>query len=187
MKKQMILPILSLVVLLFIGFGLYQANQLKEVHIQKTVVIDASLEESFDMVKYLAYFPKWSPFLEVDPTQVVEVKGKDGSVGAQYHWNGNGGKDLGYQEIVAIDHLKSISMRCDIQKPFQAHPSFDYSFEKSAKGVKVIQDFKLESSLVDAFFMWVFGAKGKMENMNARGMQLLKEAVEKQDVSYSVQ
>jgi hypothetical protein len=37
------------------------------------------------MVKYLSNFPKWSPFLVQDPAQKYEVKGTDGTVGAQYH------------------------------------------------------------------------------------------------------
>ena len=50
----------------------------------------------------------------------TEVKGKDGQIGAQFHWNGNKGKDLGYQEITEIKPLEYIKMECDIQKPFKA-------------------------------------------------------------------
>ena len=71
-------------------------------------------------------------------------------------------------------------MECDIQKPFKANPTFEYSFSKNGNTVQVIQDFKLESGLVDSFFMWLFGAKKDMGKMNARGMELLKIASEKQ-------
>jgi len=70
-------------------------------------------------------------------------------------------------------------MRCDIQKPFKALPTFDYSFSKNSNGITVTQDFNLESGLVDAFFMWAFGAKKEMEVTNAKGLSLLKQAVEK--------
>lgn len=70
-------------------------------------------------------------------------------------------------------------MKCDIQKPFVAKPTFDYSFEQTASGIKVTQDFKVESGLVDAFFMWAFGAVKDMENTNQQGLDLLKAAVEK--------
>ena len=45
-------------------------------------------------------------------------------------------------------------------------------------GVEVKQEFKLQSGMGDAFFMWPFGAKAGMEKTNRKGLELLKEAVE---------
>ncbi len=174
----MILSIIAIALVAFLGYGFYQANKLTNIHIQKTVTVKGSQQEVFDMVKYLENFPKWSPFLAADPGQKYEVKGTDGTVGAQYHWDGNGGKDLGYQEIVKIDELNYVGMRCDIQKPFVAKPTFEYTFDKGANGITVTQDFKVESPLVDSFFMWLFGAKKEMGDMNQKGLDLLKTAVE---------
>jgi hypothetical protein len=72
-------------------------------------------------------------------------------------------------------------MRCDIKKPFVAKPTFDYYFTKTPGGIEVKQDFRLESGLVDAFFMWLFGAKAEMEKTNQQGLDLLKKAVETQN------
>ncbi len=176
--KKMILSIIALALVTFIAVGLYNAKQLTNIHITKQVTINGSEKEVFDMVRYLNNFPKWSPFLVQDPSQKYEVKGTDGQVGAQYHWDGNGGKDLGYQEIITIDEGKYIKMNCDIQKPFVAKPTFEYSFAPTGNGVTVTQDFKLQSGTVDAFFMWVFGAKKGMAATNEQGLDLLKTAVE---------
>jgi hypothetical protein len=178
MNKKMIVSSIAIALAAFIGFGLYKASDLKSIQIVKTVTVKGSKKEVFDMVKYLANFPKWSPFLKEDPTQKYEVKGADGTVGAQYHWNGNNGKDLGFQEIKKIEEGKFIGMQCDIQKPFVAKPTFDYYFTETAYGIEVKQDFKVESALPDAFFMWLFGAKAGMEKMNQTGLELLKKAVE---------
>ncbi len=163
----------------FLTFGFYKGGKMKKINIVKSVTINAPENEVFDMVKYLENFPKWSPFLVQDPSQKYHVTGNDGTVGAQYHWEGNKGKDLGYQEIVKIEEGKFIGMRCDIQKPFKAKPTFDYSFEKVKGGVKVTQDFNVTSSATDAFFMWLFGAKKAMAKTNQQGMDLLKEVLEK--------
>lgn len=178
MKKKMIFVIIGIAIAAFVGFGLYKANGLKSIQIVKTVTISGSKQEVFDMVKYLKNFPKWSPFLAQDPSQKYEVKGTDGAVGAQFHWNGNKGKDLGFQEIIKIDDQSFVGMRCDIQKPFVAKPTFDYTFTETASGIEVKQDFKLDSGLIDAFFMWLFGAKAEMEKTNQQGLELLKKAVE---------
>ena len=176
---KMIISIIIAALVAFIGFGLYKASSLKNIQIVKSVTINASKEEVFNMVRYLKNFPKWSPFLAEDPTQKYEVKGEDGMVGAQYHWDGNSGKDLGFQEIVKIDTFSFVGMQCDIQKPFVAKPTFDYYFTETANGIEVKQDFKVESELIPAFFMWLFGAKAEMEKTNQKGLDLLKKAIEK--------
>jgi hypothetical protein len=177
MKKVIIGVLVALVA--YIGFGFTQATSLQNIQIVKSVTVKGSKQEVFDMVRFLNNFPKWSPFKVQDPTQKVEVKGTDGIVGAQYHWVGNGGEDVGFQEIMKIDTFSFVGMRCDIQKPFVAKPTFDYSFKETANGIEVTQDFKVQSSLVDAFFMWAFGAKKGMEDTNQQGLDLLKKAVEK--------
>lgn len=174
----MILTIIASALVLFLAFGFYQASKLQNIQIVKKVTIKGSKQEVFDMVRYLGNFPKWSPFLAEDPGQKYSVKGTDGTVGAQYHWDGNGGKDLGFQEIMKIEEYNFIGMRCDIQKPFVATPTFDYSFRDTGNGIEVSQDFKVETPLVGAFFMWLFGAKAGMAKMNQTGLDLMKKAVE---------
>ncbi len=178
MKIKMVLTLILVALVAFIGFGLFKASGLQSIQIVKTVVVKGSKQEVFDMVKYLNNFPKWSPFLEQDPSQKYEVKGTDGTVGAQYHWDGNKGKDLGYQEIVKIEEGKYVGTKCDIQKPFVAKPTFEYYFSETPNGIEVKQDFNVQSGLIDAFFMWLFGAKKEMEKTNQRGLDLLKKAVE---------
>ncbi len=177
MKK--ILLTIAAALVLFIAFGLYQASGLQNIQIVSKVTINGSKQEVFDMVRYLNNFPKWSPFLAQDPSQKYSVKGTDGTVGAQYHWDGNGGQDLGFQEIVKIDTFNFVGTRCDIQKPFVATPTFDYTFHDTGNGIEVSQDFKVETPLIGAFFMWLGGAKAEMTKTNQTGLALLKKAVEK--------
>jgi hypothetical protein len=178
MSIKMILQIVIIALVVFIAFGLYKASGLKKIEIETNISIKASKQEVFDMVRYLSKFPKWSPFLVQDPTQKYEVKGQDGAVGSQYHWEGNGGKDLGYQEIVKVEELSYIGKKCDIQKPFVAKPTFEYYFSENANNIEVREVFKLESGLIDAFFLWVFGAKAEMVKTNEQGLSLLRKAVE---------
>lgn len=175
----MIFLTIAILLAVFFGVGFYQASKLRHIQIKKTVHIEGTEQAVFEKVMYLKNFPEWSPFLEADPTQKIEVKGIDGQIGAQYHWLGNKGKDVGYQEIKAITPFTYIKMECDIQKPFEARPVFEYTFVKTNDGIEVTQNFELTSGGVDSFFMWLFGAKRDMSKMNARGMELLKIAIEK--------
>lgn len=168
---------MAIVLVAILGFGFFQASKITTLQITKSVTINASKKEVYEMVQYYRNFPKWSPFKAQDPTQTSEVKGIDGTVGAQFHWVGNGGEDVGYQEIVKMDST-FIGMKCDIQKPFVAKPTFEYTFKETPNGIEVTQDFKLKSGLVDAFFMWAFGAVKDMQNTNQQGLDLLKKVVE---------
>ena len=174
MSKKMVISIVASTVALSFGIGFTNGQKLREIHIQKEVL----MEDVYEQVVFLKNFPSWSPFLEADPSQEIEIKGIDGAIGAQYHWVGNKGKDVGFQEIKEVKPLKYVKMGCDIQKPFTAKPVFEYRFQKVGADIKVTQDFYLTSGKVDAFFMWVFGAKKSMSAMNQRGMELLKKAVE---------
>jgi hypothetical protein len=176
MKKIFLVIVIGL--LIFLGFGFYKASGLQSIQIETSTTIKGSKQEVFDMVKNLNDFPKWSPFLVQDPTQKYEIKGTNGAVGSQYHWVGNGGKDVGYQEITKIEEGIYIGKKCDIQKPFEAKPTFEYSFSETAQGVTVKETFKLQSGLIDAFFLWIFGAKTEMVKTNQQGLDLLKKAIE---------
>jgi hypothetical protein len=173
----MILTIIVLALLAFIAYGFSQASKLKNIEITTKVTISGDRKDVFDKVKYLSKFPEWSPFLVQDPTQKYSIKGTDGAIGSQYHWEGNKGKDLGYQEIVSIDELNFIGKKCDIQKPFVAHPTFNYYFTDTPNGIEVKEVFKLESATMDAFFLWLFGAKAEMVKTNQQGLDLLSKAV----------
>ena len=107
-----------------LGISFAISQKLRNIHIQKQVLIQGSIEQVFEQVVYLNNFPNWSPFLEADPSQKIEIKGTDGQVGAQYHWLSNNGKDVGYQEIKEIKSLEYVKMDCDIQKPFVANTTF---------------------------------------------------------------
>jgi hypothetical protein len=177
MKK--VLSIIAIALVAFLGFGFFQASKLQKIQIVKTATINGSKKQVFEMVSNLKNFPKWSPFLVQDPSQKYEIKGTDGAVGSQYHWVGNKGEDVGYQEIVKVDTFAFVGKRCDIQKPFVAKPTFDYTFKETPAGIEVKEEFNLESGLVDAFFLWAFGAKSEMEKTNQQGLDLLKKSIEK--------
>jgi hypothetical protein len=176
MKKMLTYIIIALVAI--IGFALYKASGLQSIKIETTVSIKGAKQDVFNLVKNLNDFPKWSPFLVQDPTQKYEIKGTNGTVGSQYHWVGNKGKDVGYQEITRIEDGVAIEKKCDIQKPFVAKPTFSYNFSETPEGVVVKETFQLQSGLIDAVFLWIFGAKNEMVKTNQQGLDLLKKAIE---------
>jgi hypothetical protein len=176
MKK--VLAFIAIAIIGFLAFGMFKASNLKSIEIETSTTIKGDKQTIFNRVKNLKEFPKWSPFLLQDPTQKYEIKGTNGAVGSQYHWVGNGGEDVGFQEISKIKEGSFIGKKCDIQKPFVAKPTFEYNFTETANGINVKETFKLESGQVDAFFLWLFDAKAEMIKTNQQGLDLLKKSVE---------
>lgn len=174
----MVIGIISGAILLFLAIGIYHANRLRTIEIIRSVDIRAGQDEVYGMISLLGNYPKWSPFLAQDPTMRYEVKGTDGTVGASYHWEGNKDKDLGQQEIVKLEPYRFVGIQVQIEKPFKAGPTFEYTIKNTGEKTEVIQRFELRSGLVDAFFMWLFGVKKEMENTNQQGLELLKKASE---------
>lgn len=178
MKTKMIIGMISGAILLFLAVGWYQASKLQVIEITRSITIHAQQEKVYGMISQLKNYPQWSPFLAQDPIQKYTVKGNDGTIGAEYHWEGNKGKDLGYQEIVRLEPDDFVGIQVHIQKPFKADPTFDYTLSNSGNNTEVVQNFKLESGLVDAFFLWLFGVKKEMGATNQQGLDLLKKACE---------
>lgn len=59
---KMTLTIIGIILILFIGFGLYKASALKSIQIIKGVTIIGTKQEVFDMVRYLKNFRNGRPF-----------------------------------------------------------------------------------------------------------------------------
>ena len=179
MNKKMIFGIIIGAILLFLAFGFYNASKLQSIEIVKNVNIQAPQQEVYEAISNLENYPKWSPFLAQDPTQKYETKGAAGTVGSQFHWEGNKGKDVGFQEISKLEPDNFVGMKCDIQKPFKAQPTFEYGIKPNGNSTEVTQKFNLQSGLIDAFFLWLFGVKKEMAATNQQGLDLLKKSLEK--------
>ncbi|WP_392436607.1 SRPBCC family protein [Cruoricaptor ignavus] len=176
-KKILLFLLVAIIIFLIIGF--YNASKLKTIEIEKKVKVNAPQQRVYEAIADLNQYPNWSPFLAQDPSQKYEVKGNAGEVGSSYSWTGNGGTDVGIQEITKTEPNNFVGMKCDIQKPFSAKPTFDYHISQQGAQTEVTQKFRLESGLMDAFFLWLFGVKKEMAATNEQGLQLLKDYLEK--------
>lgn len=169
----------SFVLAAVVAWALCRAAALKLIQLSHSTTARVERARAYDFIRHQAYFPTWSPFLEEDPTQTYLLLGQDGQVGGQYHWIGRKGKDVGLQEIVALEANRRIDMQCRIEKPFRARPTFSYTLDDApGGGVVVTQIFELQSGFINAFFLWLFGVKKQMTVTNRKGMESLRRALE---------
>lgn len=87
--------VIVVVLLAVVGFFLP-----REVHMERSIAVDAEPNEIYQAVNDFQNFNKWSPWAQIDPTTRYEYSGPDSGVGAKMSWSsdhpdvGNGSQEI---------------------------------------------------------------------------------------------
>jgi len=85
---QTFLKIFGVFVLIIIVVGLILPNQ---VNVQRSIEINAPISSIHKFINDLNEWPKWSPWLDEDPSIVAELGPISQGVGASQNWKGTSG------------------------------------------------------------------------------------------------
>lgn len=150
----------------------------KHITVQHTIAIDAPKDEVFDQVRYFKNFSNWSPWLVTDPQQKSFVKGTDGQVGVESHWEGVAEKSKGLQTLTKMELGNSLEIQCDISQPFEAKPVFHYTFQQKGNQTIVTQTFDNDLPIPANIFGLLFNVKASISKVNELGLSRLKSFCE---------
>jgi ribosome-associated toxin RatA of RatAB toxin-antitoxin module len=120
-------------IITFIAF--LHAAAKKEFDISRTVVINCSKEEVFNLVRQLKKQHLWMPWFAGNYKGILKYKGDDGKTDALLYWKGHKRFYEGTQKITKIQQGKIIETKFSIVKPFRM-VLLEY------KGLKEIDDNK---------------------------------------------
>lgn len=87
--------VIVVVLLAVVGFFLP-----REVHMERSIAVDAEPNEIYQAVNDFQNFNKWSPWAQIDPTTRYEYSGPASGVGAKMSWSsdhpdvGNGSQEI---------------------------------------------------------------------------------------------
>ena len=149
-------------------------------HISKSIEIIASASKIYEILSDYRQWPKWSPWLIMDPNTKLEFS-DDGS---QYSWNSD---RIGVGQMTTTDQRKDKWIKSDLifTKPWKSKSKVRFDLVESGEGTKVT--WSMDGSL--PFFM--FFMKKMMEGFVGmdyeRGLLMLKEYVEEGKVSSSLE
>jgi effector-binding domain-containing protein len=104
--------------------------------VKRSIIIDAPKELVMDQVVYFENSKVWFPWFAVDPNVKDWIEGEDGTVGAQYFWNGNEAFGEGSQKITAIDNNR-VEFNVNLIRPFQNNINSYFEFEEKGSSVEV--------------------------------------------------
>jgi len=148
-------------------------------HVQRSITVNTSVKTLRDSLKNYKEWPKWSPWLVMEPDATVTYSDRQGQVGATYGWSGIL-VGAGSMELMGVgDDL--LEMEIIFVKPFKSTAKVTFAFEAEGDATKVT--WHMYGNL--PFFM--FWMKEKMRTFIGmdyeRGLLMLKEFIETGSVS----
>ena len=138
-----ILKILLYIVLglagLLVVLGIFAKNNY---HIERSTQIDAPKELVYEYARYFKNLEGWSPWWHLDPNMQVSYSGKDGEVGAGYHWSGNDKVGEGEQTVTAMTPDR-IDTEVKFKRPFESTSPTYMTFQADGKKTNVTWAFDM--------------------------------------------
>lgn len=128
MKKVLIVIaviILLVVVWLFTLPGKYS--------IERSVEINASQEEVFDIVADFTKWPVWSPWLIMEPDASLNYQGAIKTVGSKYNWEGEL-VGSGEMEIISMEEMNQINYDLRFKTPYKSEAKVSFHLTKNSDG-----------------------------------------------------
>ena len=143
-------------------------------HVERSISINAPLQKVKDSLRNFKQWPKWSPWIIMEPDAALTYSDRQGQVGATYGWSGIL-VGSGSMELMEVNE-KHLKMQTTFLKPFRSTANIGFDLEEEGASTKVTwyMDGKLP------FFMFWMTEKMKTYiGMDyERGLYMLKEYLE---------
>lgn len=143
--------------------------------IQKSVLIERSLDDVFTAVTDFATWPKWSPWLCQEPDCPVAIEGPAGKEGHRQSWNGDF-IGSGNMFISRIDPGQTVEYDLLFLKPWKSKSRTGFRFAAKAGGTEVT--WWMQGSLPFFLFFMKKMMKAFVASDYTRGLAMLKEHLE---------
>lgn len=135
---QVIGGLLGLIGILF-GLGFVLPAQ---VHVERSLAINASPTKIYALVGDLTQWQSWSPWTEKDPNMAMTISGK--GVGQAMHWQSdNPAIGSGSQEITVLDQPNQVTTHLDFGDQGRA----DATFRLAPQGDSTLVTWTLDTNM----------------------------------------
>ncbi len=152
----------------------------KSYEVNRSIIINKSLPEVFEYLKYIKNQDYWSPWKKKDPNMKQEFVGTDGEVGFMVRWDGNKDVGVGEQEILHIEHNEHIISKLRFFKPWKSESdAYIRVTEIEENQTNVTWGFKGRNSMPFNVFMLFFSFEKTVGKDFEDGLSSLKGILEK--------
>lgn len=132
----------------------------KQVHIERSIMVDRPATMMFEMLNSYRYYNEWSPWAARDPNAEFVISGPDSGVGARMSWIGEPHLvGSGWQEIVASKPYELINIKLDFDAQGVADTGFMLVAQGDATRITWFFDSDLTEGVnyLDSFLARYFG------------------------------
>jgi uncharacterized protein YndB with AHSA1/START domain len=175
----MLLKITIVVIVVIAGILLFAAMKPDTIRIQRSITINAPQETVFALINDFHNWPQWAPQDKQDPSLKRAFSGPPSGSGAASDWAGSGNSGQGHMRITESIPYRSVSLKVDFVKPFEAHNRNDFTLKPVNGSTEVT--WTMEGSNV--YMMKVMGVFVNMDRMMGKhfedGLGNLKAVAEK--------
>jgi effector-binding domain-containing protein len=144
-------------------------------HIQRSITIDAPESKVRPAIENFAEWPKWSPWLCMEPAAKLDVHGTPGQVGHGYSWDGEV-VGAGNMEIVANEGATQ-RMQLNFLKPFKSQAKVAFQIQPQG-GEQTEVTWHMDGKMPFFLFFMIGMMKTFIGMDYERGLKMLKEYVE---------
>lgn len=157
----------------------------RQVHVERSAVIEAPPSTVFALLNGYKMFNKWSPWYALDPQAKYTYEGPDFGVGAKMTWVGDPKTvESGSQEIIESRHAELVRARLDFGGGGTGTYAFALAPEGSGTKVTWAFDTDLGMNPMSRYFGLMFDDMiGKDYDKGLAGLKTLAEGLPKADFS----
>lgn len=149
----------------------------KDIHVERTKSINASLETIQTEITNFKHFSTWSPWADLDPNSKETYKGEQGQVGAEFHWESESEEvGTGYMKTTSISNER-VDMDLVFTAPWESTSMVYYTFVEKGESVDVTWGYDGKMPLLMSLFMDMDEMLG---GQYEKGLAALKEKLEKE-------
>ena len=177
MRKKLLigLAVIAALVGVFLVMVFMQPSKL---HVERSIVINATTASVFAEVNDFRRWDNWSPWAKLDPNVKNSFKGPKMGKGAMFHWDGNDDVGEGSMEIVASEPSERIAIDLRFIRPFEDRSDVQFHFKPQGEQTEVTWTMEGENNFV-AKVMCLFMDFEKMIGADfEKGLASMKQSVE---------
>lgn len=143
-------------------------------HIDRSILIKAPIKQVRESLCDYQQWPKWSPWLIIEPDTQLNFNDEQGLIGAVYDWKG----ELTGEGSMMLTNISDNKLDMDLffLKPFKSTAKVCFDLEEEAEATKVT--WSMDSKLPFFLFWMVKHIKAYIGMDYERGLKMLKDYLE---------
>lgn len=175
----MLKNILLIFAIALVAFFGYVATRPDTYRVERSAVVDAPPEVTFDLVNDFRGWDAWSPWNELDPDQEKTYSGPESGEGAVTAWSGDDKVGKGQMTITESVENERVVIDLEFKEPFESKSVTTFRFEPAGDGdTKVSWAMEGDSGLVMKAMSLFSDFDGMVGKDFEKGLASLDEAAQ---------